>query len=108
MANRQRFKTKEQYDVVQQALHLRMKNVQQVKEQLKDNLAMVDDEMNKLSKVKKELEVAIKDKMPPLNLARERYVTRTRRPQREAIFDEVQLSDTCCDTCVTQVQLSDA
>lgn len=90
VANRQRFKTKEQYDVVQQALHLRMKNVQQVKEQLKDNLAMVDDEMNKLSKVKKELEVAIKDKMPPLNLARERYLTRTRRPQREAIFDEVE------------------
>eukprot|EP00959_Pyramimonas_sp_CCMP1952_P414006 8674032-Pyramimonas_sp.AAC.1 len=51
---------------------------------------MVEDEISKLMKVKKELETAIRDKMPPLNLARERYVTRTKRPQREAIFDEVE------------------
>lgn len=90
VTNRSKMATKEQYDAVQQALNHRMKNVQVVRDGLQDQLAMVDDEMSKLFKVKKELEVSIKEKMPPLNLARQRYITRTKRPRREAVFDEVE------------------
>eukprot|EP00238_Polyblepharides_amylifera_P011589 CAMPEP_0196580960 /NCGR_PEP_ID=MMETSP1081-20130531/31738_1 /TAXON_ID=36882 /ORGANISM="Pyramimonas amylifera, Strain CCMP720" /LENGTH=374 /DNA_ID=CAMNT_0041901017 /DNA_START=299 /DNA_END=1423 /DNA_ORIENTATION=+ len=90
VTNTQKMRTKDQYDVVQAALANRLKTVTAVNNQLKDQLANVDDEISKLMKAKKDLETAIRDKMPPLNLARQRYVTRTRRPRREAVFDEVE------------------
>ena len=40
--------------------------------------------------VKRKLEDAIGEKMPPLNLAKSRYATRTKKPPREAIHDDVE------------------
>lgn len=90
VTNRAKMATKEQYDAVQSALSHRMKSVQVVKDSLQDQVSLVEEEISKLVKVKKELESSIKEKMPPLNLARQRYITRTKRPRREAVFDEVE------------------
>jgi hypothetical protein len=90
VANRVKNASKDQYDAVQAALNHRMKSVQVVKDSLIDQVSLVEEEIIKLIKVKKELESSIKDKMPPLNLARQRYITRTKRPKRESVFDEVE------------------
>ena len=44
------------------------------------------------AQVKKKLDSAIVEKLPPLNLAQSRYATRTKKPVREAIHDDVETS----------------
>ncbi|KAK3253785.1 hypothetical protein CYMTET_36974 [Cymbomonas tetramitiformis] len=85
-------KEKKQHDMVQNLLSQRIKDVTSVKEKLHDEMCRVEDEIGKAVKVKKQLEIAIQEKMPPLNLAKQRYMTRTKRPKREAVHDEVEHS----------------
>lgn len=90
VTNQRKRMEKDQHDLLQSALSHKVSEIARLRDDLQDQLAQVEDEISKATKVKKKLEVAIQDKMPPLNLAKQRYMTRTKRPSREAIHDEVE------------------
>mmetsp|Transcript_4061 Transcript_4061/g.4636 ORF Transcript_4061/g.4636 Transcript_4061/m.4636 type:complete len:426 (-) Transcript_4061:553-1830(-) len=90
VTNRRRMMEKEQHDSLQAALSSKINEISKLRDVLTDNLSQVNEEIARATKVKQKLEASIAEKMPHLNLAKQRYNTRAKRPQREAIHDEVE------------------
>jgi len=91
-ANQRNQLEKTVHDGVQRALVARLGEIKTLKDDLQEQLAHVEAEIIKARKVKKKLDSAIVEKLPPLNLAQSRYATRTKKPVREAIHDDVETS----------------
>mmetsp|Transcript_2468 Transcript_2468/g.2733 ORF Transcript_2468/g.2733 Transcript_2468/m.2733 type:complete len:449 (+) Transcript_2468:313-1659(+) len=81
---------KQQHDLVQQALDRNIASISRLRDDLHLQLQQVEEEINQAMKTRAELENAIAEKMPPLNLTKQRYLTRTQRPNRELVNDEVE------------------
>lgn len=81
---------KQQHDLVQMALDRNIASISRLRDDLHLQLQHVDEEINQAMKTKAELENAIAEKMPPLNLTKQRYLTRTQRANRELVNDEVE------------------
>lgn len=91
-ANRRTVLEKNSHDTLQRSLVNRLNDIHKLKDDLQEQLSHVEEEIAKAQKVKRKLEDAIQEKMPPLNLAKSRYATRTKKPAREAIHDDVEIA----------------
>eukprot|EP00238_Polyblepharides_amylifera_P012725 CAMPEP_0196588864 /NCGR_PEP_ID=MMETSP1081-20130531/61953_1 /TAXON_ID=36882 /ORGANISM="Pyramimonas amylifera, Strain CCMP720" /LENGTH=410 /DNA_ID=CAMNT_0041911493 /DNA_START=119 /DNA_END=1351 /DNA_ORIENTATION=- len=90
LEHRRKIMEKEQHDILQRSLSSRVDQITKLKDNLTAQHAHVEDEISKAYKIKRKLEDAIAEKMPPLNLAKQRYHTRNKRPDRESVHDEVE------------------
>mmetsp|Transcript_18780 Transcript_18780/g.26020 ORF Transcript_18780/g.26020 Transcript_18780/m.26020 type:complete len:457 (-) Transcript_18780:156-1526(-) len=81
---------KQQHDLVQMALDRNIAAISRLRDDLHLQLQQVEEEINQALKTKAELEHAIQEKITPLNLTKQRYLTRSQRPNREMVNDEVE------------------
>lgn len=75
---------------LQMALDRNIAAISRLRDDLHLQLQQVEEEINQALKTKAELETAITEKVPPLNLTKQRYMTRSHRPNRELVNDEVE------------------
>jgi len=81
---------KQQHDLVQVALDRNVGAIARLRDDLHLQVQQVEEEIHLATKTKAELEAALAEKMPPLNLTKQRYLTRNSRPHREMVNDEVE------------------
>mmetsp|Transcript_29385 Transcript_29385/g.56414 ORF Transcript_29385/g.56414 Transcript_29385/m.56414 type:complete len:450 (+) Transcript_29385:217-1566(+) len=107
-SHRRKLMEQHQHDVLQRTLLTRVDSIAKLRESLQVQLAHVQEEIAKAHKVKRKLDDAIAEKMAPLNLAKQRYDTRSKKPQREVILDEVEhalsLQYSELKVCVSELQ----
>eukprot|EP00242_Pyramimonas_sp_CCMP2087_P010278 CAMPEP_0198213458 /NCGR_PEP_ID=MMETSP1445-20131203/28879_1 /TAXON_ID=36898 /ORGANISM="Pyramimonas sp., Strain CCMP2087" /LENGTH=456 /DNA_ID=CAMNT_0043888109 /DNA_START=300 /DNA_END=1670 /DNA_ORIENTATION=- len=81
---------KQQHDLVQMALDRNITSISRLRDDLHLQVQHVEEEIHLAMKTKAELETALAEKLPPLNLTKQRYLTRSNRPNREKVNDEVE------------------
>eukprot|EP00959_Pyramimonas_sp_CCMP1952_P353384 7403694-Pyramimonas_sp.AAC.1 len=81
---------KQQHDLVQVALDRNVATIARLRDDLHMQVQQLEEEIHLAMKTKAELESALAEKIPPLNLTKQRYVTRNHRPHREMVNDEVE------------------
>eukprot|EP00242_Pyramimonas_sp_CCMP2087_P007171 CAMPEP_0198201534 /NCGR_PEP_ID=MMETSP1445-20131203/4416_1 /TAXON_ID=36898 /ORGANISM="Pyramimonas sp., Strain CCMP2087" /LENGTH=433 /DNA_ID=CAMNT_0043871941 /DNA_START=514 /DNA_END=1815 /DNA_ORIENTATION=- len=90
VAHNAKLAEKVQYDTVQKALEKRCTVIQRMKQQMLSRLTQVVQEIAELTRTKHRLEESHGLKNPAMKITWERYQTRTLRPDRELVHDEVE------------------